>query len=329
MSSPSPEAAAAAPKIEPAAEPMILTRDLRVDYGETTAVADLNLQIGAGEVFGLIGPNGAGKTSTIRVLATLLEPTYGEVRIAGIDLLEQPHQVHRVLGYMPDLAPVYDDLKVWEFLDLFAASHGLASPGRRRRVDDCLERVSLTDKKQALCSELSRGMTQRLVLAKTLLHDPAVLLLDEPASGLDPIARMRMRQTLRQLAADGRTVLISSHILAELSDMCSCIGIMERGRMVITGSVEEVAQELSVGMVLIIEPLGEAPGLAETLAADPLVRDVRPSKDRVEFDFTGDEADAARLLRQLIESGTAIKAFYPRRPDIEQILLAVGAERVS
>jgi ABC-2 type transport system ATP-binding protein len=172
--------------------PALTIRNLRVDYGTLTAVHDLSLTLMPGEIFGLVGPNGAGKTSTIRVLATLLEPTYGEVNVAGFDLFESPDEVHRLLGYMPDLAPVIPELKVWEFLDLYAHSHGLTGRAKRERVDACLERVGLGDKRNVYGRGLSRGMMQRVVLAKTLLHDPRILLLDEPASGMDPIARRDM-----------------------------------------------------------------------------------------------------------------------------------------
>ncbi len=184
---------------------MIRTTDLRVDYDGVNAVRDLTLFIPTGEVFGLIGPNGAGKTSTIRVLATLLQPTYGEAMVAGIDILEQPDRAHRILGYMPDTPPVYEDLRCWEFLDLFAGAYFLDRRERRRRVEECLEQVDLGSKRRILAGTLSTGMRQRLTLAKTLLPDPQVLLLDEPASGLDPIARIEMRDLLKNLArGDGR-----------------------------------------------------------------------------------------------------------------------------
>ncbi|HMB72569.1 MAG TPA: ABC transporter ATP-binding protein, partial [Gammaproteobacteria bacterium] len=194
------------------AAPALSIRNLRVDYGDFTAVDDLSLELPGGEIFGLAGPNGAGKTSTIRVLATLLEPTYGEIEVFGHDLFEVPEAVHSLLGYMPDLAPVIPDLKVWEFLDLYAASHGLRGTEKRDRIDACLARVGLADKRNVYGKGLSRGMTQRVVLAKTLLHEPRLLLLDEPASGMDPIARRDLRIILESMAAEGATIIVSSHI---------------------------------------------------------------------------------------------------------------------
>src|SRR5690606_21977718 len=180
------------------------------------------------------------KTSTIRVLATLLEPTYGEVTVAGVDLFEAPDEVHEIIGYMPDLAPVISDLKVWEFLDLYAHSHGFRRRARRERIDACLERVRLTDKRNVYGRALSRGMMQRVVLAKTLLHDPKLLLLDEPASGMDPIARRDLRRILEELAEDGAAIVVSSHILSELSDMCTSVGIMHGGRLLEHGPIDRV-----------------------------------------------------------------------------------------
>ena len=200
--------------------------DLRVDYGDFAAVDSLSLSVPFGEVFGLVGPNGAGKTSSFKVLATLMEPTFGEVFLCGIDIALQPEKARRVLGYMPDLAPVPSDLKCWEFLDLYAAAHGLEEQERHDRITECLQKVDLEDKRQAICSTLSRGMKQRLVLAKTLLHRPKVMLLDEPASGMDPVSRVALRRILKELAAEGTTVIVSSHILSELSDMCTSIGFM-------------------------------------------------------------------------------------------------------
>ena len=220
-------------------------RSLRVDYGNFVAVDDLTLMVPPGEVFGLVGPNGAGKTSTFRVLTTLMEPTYGEVILCGVDVLEDIETARRIIGYMPDLAPVPSDLKVWEFLEFHAAAYGLGTRTQRReRVAECLEEVALTDQRESWCKALSRGQTQRVVLAKTLLHRPRILILDEPASGLDPLARRDLRQALRKLAATGATVFVSSHILSELAEMCSSLCVMNRGKLLASGTVQEVRDQL-------------------------------------------------------------------------------------
>jgi ABC-2 type transport system ATP-binding protein len=219
---------------------MIEVSDLRVDYDDFCAVRDLSLTIGDGEVCGLIGPNGAGKTSTMRAIVGLLEPTYGSIRVNGIDARERPDDAQRSMGFMPDFAPVYEDLKCWEFLDIFAAAYKIPKAIRKQRVEEELARVSLTEKRDVPAGTLSRGMRQRLTLAKTLLSDPQVLLLDEPASGLDPNARIELKQIIRSLAAEGRSVLVSSHILSEMSEFCTSVAIMERGRMVVHGTIAEV-----------------------------------------------------------------------------------------
>ena len=224
--------------------PAIEICDLRVDYGDFVAVNDIRLQVPQGEVCGLVGPNGAGKTSTLRVLATLMEPTYGDVNLCGIDVIEDPEAARRILSYMPDLAPAPTDLKAWEFLDFHADTHALGSRrARRERLDECLEIVSLSHKRSAWCKTLSRGETQRLVLAKTLLHRPKVLILDEPASGLDALSRRNLRLTLQNLAGNGATVFVSSHILGELAEMCSSIAVMHRGSLLASGSTEDIRRE--------------------------------------------------------------------------------------
>jgi ABC-2 type transport system ATP-binding protein len=308
---------------------LIHTADVRVDYGDVTAVHGLNLDIPAGEVYGLIGPNGAGKTSTIRVLATLLEPTYGEVFIAGHDTAIHPAAARAVLGYMPDLAPVYDDLKVWELLDVFARVHGLPRAERRQRVEEVLAAVSLDGKRNAMAGTLSRGMTQRLVLAKTLLHRPRVLLLDEPASGLDPIARIELRDQLRRLADEGRTVLVSSHILTELSGFCTSIGIMEAGRMVVSGPIDQLVSDLGETRRLVVELLEPGETFAAALHELTGVSAVAALDHRLEVDFIGDERDAAALLARLIQQGLPVRAFYENKRGVEDVMLRVGAREVS
>jgi ABC-2 type transport system ATP-binding protein len=305
-------------------ETALRIRNLRVDYGDFTAVHDLSLELRAGEIFGLAGPNGAGKTSTIRVVASLLDPTYGEVEIFGHDLFESTAEVHKVLGYMPDLAPVVPDLRVWEFLDLYAASHGLQGAERRARVDECLERVDLADKRDVYGRGLSRGMTQRVVLAKTLLHRPRLLLLDEPASGMDPIARRDLRLVLESLAADGASVIVSSHILSELSDMCTSVGIMHNGRLQRHGSMRSVLREQARTQVHIeLDVIGDAAAAKDLLGDAEGVERLAVDELHFTFDFSGDEAARALLLRLLIERGVEVTKFIPHESGIESVLMDV------
>lgn len=299
-----------------------------MDYGGHTAVHDLSLTLAPGEIFGLAGPNGAGKTSTIRVLAALLEPTHGDVEIAGYDLFREPGQVHAVLGYMPDLAPVIPDLKVWEFLDLYAHSYGLRGSEKRDRVDACLGRVKLSGSRDVYGRALSRGMTQRVVLAKTLLHEPRVMLLDEPASGMDPIARRDLRHILQEVSAAGTAVIISSHILSELSDMCTSFGIMHKGHLLQHGSMEMIRQTLHVGaMQLQIEFVERAQEAAKRLAARDDVDAVDSKGDRVEVTFNGDATAVSGLLQSLLTEGFHLKAFSSGKPDIEAMLMQLVDER--
>lgn len=303
---------------------------MRVDYEDVTAVAGLNLTIETGEVFGLIGPNGAGKTSTIRVLGTLQRPTYGDVSVCGIDALENPRDVHRVIGYMPDLPPVYEDLRCWEFLDLFAGAYFVSRRDRRARVEECLSLVNLQGKRDALAGTLSRGMTQRLVLAKTILPDPKVLLLDEPASGLDPHARMELRDLLKMLGGQGKTVLVSSHILTELQEMCSSIGIMEKGRLLESGRIDAIVERLSERRRLLIVELvdrdAQAGSLREALEA---VGPVQETAGGLGVAFAGDDRAAAELLRSLVERGLLVKSFREQRMGVEDIIRRIGAREVS
>ncbi len=309
---------------------MIQTVDMRVDYEDVTAVSDLNLRIEEGEVFGLIGPNGAGKTSTIRVLATLQRPTYGDVSICGIDALEQPREVHRLLGYMPDLPPVYEDLRCWEFLDLFASAYFVDRRERLARVDECLTMVNLQGKRDAMAGTLSRGMTQRLVLAKTILPDPRVLLLDEPASGLDPHARIELRDLLKMLGEQGKTILVSSHILTELQEMCTSIGIMERGRLLEAGRIEDIVDRLSERRRLLVVEVHEferhEAGLREAL--EP-IGEISVFERGLGVAFAGDDRAAAELLRALVGRDLPVTAFYERRMGVEDIVRRIGAREVS
>ena len=301
-------------------------RSLRVDYGNFVAVDDLSLTVPPGEVFGLVGPNGAGKTSTFRVLTTLMEPTYGEVILDGVDVLEDIETARRIIGYMPDLAPVPSDLKVWEFLEFHAAAYGLGSRSQRReRVAECLEEVALTGQRASWCKELSRGQTQRVVLAKTLLHRPRILILDEPASGLDPLARRDLRQALRKLAATGATVFVSSHILSELAEMCSSLCVMNRGRLLASGTVQEVRDQLGSNERTLTVTLLDKPQIAaDWLKSQPAVHDLRVTDQQVIFGFTGTDDGQADLMEGLIQRGVRMRAFEEKRSSFEDILAEVA-----
>jgi len=307
--------------------PAIEIKDLRVDYGNFVAVNDISLSVPPGEVCGLVGPNGAGKTSTFKVLTTLMHPTYGDVRLCGMDLFLQPEDAREVLGYMPDFAPVPSDLKAWEFLDLFAHAHGLGNAARRReRIDACLEDVHLTDKRDAWCRELSRGQTQRLVLAKTLLHRPRVMVLDEPASGMDPLSRRDLRMTLRRLAADGVAIIVSSHILSELADMCTSLCVMNQGKILASGAVDAVRDQLgNADRTLALTVLPGSEGEAErVLRALPHTQELVVQGARFSMRFHGSGEDQAALLATLLAAGVKVRTFEEQKSSFEDILVQVA-----
>lgn len=298
-------------------------------YNGLPAVDGLDLEVEEGEIFGLVGPNGAGKTTTLRILATLLEPTAGDAEVAGFSVRRNPTAVRRVLGFMPDVFGVYDDMKVWEYLDFFGRCYGLPADRRRRMIGDLLELVDLTDKRDAYVAELSRGMQQRLCLAHALVHDPTVLLLDEPASGLDPRARVELRELLRELRSLGKTILISSHILPELEELCSSIAIIDHGRVLAQGKVADIEARLRVGSVLRIRVVGdeEAVEAARVWFADqPSVVAAELGLDgSLELGFTGDEAAAADLLAAAVGAGHRIATFARAASDLEELFLQVTA----
>jgi ABC-2 type transport system ATP-binding protein len=233
---------------------MIETIDLTKKYGDFIALESLDLKLEQGDLFGFIGPNGAGKTTTIRILSTLLAPTWGEAYVCGHSIYTNPREIRRCIGYMPDIFGVYDDMQVIEYLEFFAAAYRIKGADRRRVADRALELVDLTAKRDELVTSLSRGMTQRLGLARVLLHDPQVLLLDEPASGLDPRARIEMRNLLKRLQGMGKTILVSSHILPELADICNRVGIIEYGRLLAFGNVQDLLNQVRG------RPRGRLPG---------------------------------------------------------------------
>ncbi len=309
--------------------PIVRTEGLVKRYDKTLAVAGIDLAIEPGEIFGVVGPNGAGKTTTLRMLATLLRPSAGEAEIDGWSVTRNPDQVRRVLGFMPDVFGVYDDMKVWEYLDFFARCYGLPAAGRRRMITDLLELVDLGPRRDDYVQTLSRGMEQRLCLAHALVHDPKVLLLDEPASGLDPRARVELRELLRELRALGKTILISSHILPELEELCTSVAIIDQGKVLAQGRVADIEQRLRFGSVLRVRLLGEAEALEaarDRFATDPDVASATILHDgTIELGFRGDDAASARLLAVSVAAGLPIVSFARAASDLEELFLQVTA----
>jgi ABC-2 type transport system ATP-binding protein len=308
---------------------VIAVDNLTKVYGKRTALDHVSFEVPDREIFGFVGPNGAGKTTTLRILAALLEPTEGKAFIDGADVSKQRDHVHSRLGYMPDFFGVYDQLTVSEYLDFYAACYRQPKPRRKKIVDDLLELVGLSDRRDQAVDTLSRGLKQRVCLARALVHDPAVLLLDEPASGLDPRARVEMREILKELQRMGKTIVISSHILPELTELCTMIGIIDHGRMRATGPVHEVIQQLTSGRRLRITVLGEKEEALAILEPLPAIRHVEAVNGAIEAQFEGDEATAASILQAMIGAGIKVSGFSQLDGGLEDAFLKATSEDVG
>jgi ABC-2 type transport system ATP-binding protein len=305
------------------------TRALTRRFGKLVAVSDLDLKIPSGALFGLIGPNGAGKTTTLRMLAGLLEPSSGEILINGQPVNHDWRELKRQIGYMPDFFGVYEDMLVWEYLDFFARCYGLPAVRRVQVTGELLELVDLSEKRNAYVHTLSRGMRQRLCLAHALVHDPQVLLLDEPASGLDPRARVEMRELLRELGSMGKTIILSSHILTELAELCDSIGIIEKGRLVASGSLDEIRQHALQNRTLRLKVLSDPEQAQSILKNQPGVGQVYPANGHLEVEFLGDEEAAADLLAALVAGGARVASFSELASDLEEIFLQLTRGEVA
>ncbi len=309
--------------------PMIETRGLRMSFGGVRALEHLDLAVPPGEVFGFIGPNGAGKTTTIRILATLLLPTGGRASLDGVDVARRPRQARRILGYMPDHIGIYDDMRVDEYLSFFAAAYRIHGARRERVVDDALILTDLDGKRRDPVRALSRGMTQRLGLARVLLHDPKVLLLDEPAAGLDPRARVEFKELIAELRRQGKTILISSHILSEIGEMCTSIGILEAGRLLYSGAIDEVREKLrgETGRVVRIRvgPTDERGKrvLLDLLRGHPLVAGLRKDGDDLLLRLRPGVEDPSPLAAELVREGFALRHFSEEEIGLEEVFLRI------
>jgi len=300
---------------------MIETKNLTKNYGNLTAVDDLNLTIQDGDIFGFIGPNGAGKTTTMRILVTLLEPTRGKASINGLDVSRHGKKVRRLVGYMPDFMGVYDDLKVFEYLEFFAAAFGIERKKRKSIVEGVLELTDLQSKRSVTVDSLSRGMQQRLGLARVLIHDPKVLILDEPASGLDPRARIEIRELLRELKRMGKTIMISSHILSELEEICDHIGIIEHGRLVFSGTLEEILSRLGIQSKVRVRVVNNQDKAVELLTALPQIRQVQVFGDYIAVTFREGKDGDGIIARTLVNADLDIVSIQPERLKLDDAFL--------
>jgi ABC-2 type transport system ATP-binding protein len=302
---------------------VIETHDLTMKYGELFAVKSLELDLKKGDVFGFIGPNGAGKTTAMRILATLLNPTWGEAYVCGYSIYTGARDIRRVVGFMPDYFGVYDDMKVIEYLEFFAAAYRIKGVKRRKVCDEVLDLVDLGYKREALVTSLSRGMNQRLGLARVLLHDPQVLLLDEPASGLDPRARIEIRGLLKELRNLGKTIMVSSHILPELADICNKIGIIERGELLVNADVEQVMKQVRRQTILNVAVVENRDKAARLLEDHPSVERVEPRGDVLVVTLVPAADDYAQLATLLVEAGFKLSLFKEDELNLETAFMAL------
>jgi ABC-2 type transport system ATP-binding protein len=302
---------------------------LRKEYDDLVAVQDLSLTIPQAEIFGLIGPNGAGKTTTIRMACGLLAPSTGRALINNIDVAQEPEKAQRSIGYLSDFFAVYEDLKVWEYLDYFAHAYKVEESRIPARINEAIAQVSLEVKRDAMIRGLSRGMKQRLGIARAIIHQPKVLLLDEPASGLDPTARIELRNLLRSLRDQGTTILISSHILTELEGFCTSIGIMEKGLMVRSGRIEEVTAAANPARDIRLSWIGDnAEGIQRELSANAQISNVQINGSAGTFQFAGSEDDLAALLAKLVSSGVRVKSFSEIKQTVEDLYMKLSKHEV-
>jgi ABC-2 type transport system ATP-binding protein len=304
---------------------VIKTTNLTKKYGDMYAIRNIDLDLEQGDLFGFIGPNGAGKTTTMRIISTLLTPTYGEAYVCGHSIYADPKEIRRLVGYMPDFFGVYDDMTVIEYLEFFAAAYRIHGPARRKRCDEMLEIVDLDFKRDAYANTLSRGQTQRLGLARVLLHDPQVLLLDEPLSGLDPRARIEMRNLLRKLGEMGKTIIVSSHILPELADICNKVGIINRGEMGFNSSIADLIKTVRPQTVLEIQIATREQQLqaAKLLEQLPLVEKVDEEKDVLQVTLIEGMHDYSELSLELAKAGFRIKRFGEKETNLESAFMAL------
>jgi ABC-2 type transport system ATP-binding protein len=305
---------------------MIETRDLTKMYGELYALNRLTIKLERGDVYGFIGPNGSGKTTTMRILATLLNPTWGEATVCGYSIYNNAKEIRRLIGYMPDFFGVYDDMKVLEYLEFFAAAYRIKGPERRRKCDQVLELVDLGYKREALVTSLSRGMTQRLGLARVLLHEPQVLLLDEPASGLDPRARIEMRGLLKELRGMGKTIMVSSHILPELADVCNKIGIIEKGQLIFDGDVETAIRQVRQNVVYFVSVTeGRNVHARKHLENHADVQSVSEAHDGEALRVTLQPgvSDGSFLADVLLQNGFRLKMLKEEEIDLEDVFMGI------
>jgi len=302
---------------------MIELIDFTKHYGDLVAVDRLNLKIAPGEMFGFIGPNGAGKSTSIRFLATLLKATGGEGIVNGHSVTRRPLEVRRSIGYMPDSFGVYDGMKVWEFLDFFAVAYQIPRAKRKAVIGDVLELLDLMHKRDDFVNGLSRGMKQRLCLAKTLVHDPPVLILDEPSSGLDPRARLEVKALLKELRRMGKTILISSHILTELADCCTSIGIIERGQLLMHGPIDDVYRRIRGNRIIEIKVVDGLDIALSVVRSCPHTRDVQVDNHQISIELAADDEQVAVLLQQLTHSGARLRSFHEKDPTLEDVFMLV------
>lgn len=305
---------------------MIKTENLTKRYGKFTALNELNINIEQGVVYGFVGPNGAGKSTTMSILATLLAPTSGKAYVAGYDIAQHPEKVRRHIGYMPDFFGVYDQFRVSEYLRFFGESYGISSAEISAMIPQLLELVNLSQKADAYVDSLSRGMKQRLCLARCLVHDPDVLILDEPASGLDPRARIEMREILKELRSMGKTILISSHILPELAEISDEIGVIENGELIAGGRVAEIEERLRAGRVIQVRVMDDAERAAVFFEDQPTVTAVKPDEDdrkTLRISFNGSDEHQAELLAAAMEAGISVVSFAEAKTNLEEIFLEI------